>query len=155
MTFFRDVSPGGAVRGFFEQWHGNPYRWRVLAVSIALTAIVFYLFIPPNVRADPRPFDIVYISTFEEGRSDEEIIASNIANQKVQDEYRALEKERVKIRQDAAAAIGRATGLDIEGMKAEIAKEEAAAERKLERRRAEIMARTGIPAEARTEAVDP
>lgn len=154
MTFLGHVSFSGALWGFVEQWKGNPYRWRVLAVSIALTAMVLYVFIPETERGPPKPYDVVYISTFEEGRTDEQIAESNRANQEVQDGYRALEQERVQIRRDAAEAIGRATGLDVDSMKTRIAREEAAAEQERERRRAELLARAEAARKARAEGVD-
>lgn len=150
MSFFRDVSASGAFRGLIEQWQGNPHRWRVLAVSIALTSVVMYLFIPESRRGPPKPFEVVYISTFADDRTDEEIIASNIANQKVQEERRALQAQREQIRKDAYEALGRASGLDVDAMKADIAREEAERERERERRRAEILARAEEARRART-----
>lgn len=153
MTFLRHVSVGGALTGLVEQWRSNPYRWRTLAVSILMTGGVLYVFIPPSERAPPKPFDVVYISTFEDGRTDEQIEQSNLANQKVQDEYRAIQEERLRIRREFAEAVGRATGIDVDRMKAEAAREEAAAERAILRRRAEIMERAEADKQARNGAV--
>jgi len=141
MSFIGQVSFRGALWGLIDQWKTNPHRWPTLAVSIALTAIVLYAFIPKSERAPPEAFEVVYISTFEEGRTDEQIIESNIANQKVQDEYQAIRDENAQVVKDAAEAIGRATGVDVDAMKAEAAREQAAAERERERQRTEIMTR--------------
>jgi hypothetical protein len=153
MSFLGQVSFNGALWGLVEQWQINPYRWRVLAVSILLTAGVLYGFIPATQKAPPKPFDVVYISTFEDGRTDEQIVESNAANQEVQDGYREIEQERLRIRREFAEAVGRATGVDVDKMKAEAAREEAAAQRDIERRRAEIMARAEAAKKARNGAV--
>lgn len=153
MSFLGQVSFGGALWGLVEQWQVNPYRWRTLGLSILLTASGFYIFIPPTEKAPPKPFEVVYVSTFEDGRTDEQIIESNLANQKVQDEYQAMRDEQAQVMKDAAEAIGRATGMDVDAMKEKAAREKAAAERELERRRAEIMARAEADKQARNGAV--
>ena len=38
MSFFRRVSPTGAIKDFAQVWKGNPFRWRTLAVAMAMTA---------------------------------------------------------------------------------------------------------------------
>jgi len=141
MTFFRDVSPGGALRGFAEQWNGNPYRWRVLALAIATTSLIMWIGIPETEIGRPDGYDVTFVQTFEDGRSEAEIVASNEANQEVQDERRALEEERAQFRRDAYEAIGRASGLDVDSMKQEIAKDEAAQKAAEEKRREEVLAR--------------
>lgn len=141
MSFFRDVSPGGALRGLAEQWRGNPYRWRTLAASIALTATALYLFIPPDVRGPPASYEVVYISTFEDDRSDEEIIASNIENQKFKEEREA---ELLRLEEQAIAAyetLGRATFLDVDRLKRQADEIRAERENELEQRRAAAQAR--------------
>jgi hypothetical protein len=153
MSFWHHVSVGGALSGLTEQWRANPYRWRTLAVSIAITGSAFYLFVPPNERVPPKPFEVVYVSTLEDGRTDREIEESNRANQEVQDGYRAIEQQRIQLRKDLAEALGRATGIDVDRMKAEAAREEAAAKRERDRLRDEIMARAAADKKARNEAV--
>jgi hypothetical protein len=153
MSFLGQVSMGGALWGFVEQWRGNPYRWRVLAVSIALTGLVLYGFIPESQRGPPAGYEVTYISTFEDGRTEQQIAESNLANQKVQNEYQAIRDKNAQVIKDAAEAIGRATGVDVDRMKAEAAREKAAAERERERLRAEIMARAEADKRARNGAV--
>ncbi|HSG34605.1 MAG TPA: hypothetical protein VLA37_08715 [Sphingomonadaceae bacterium] len=141
MRFWREISPTGAVQDFAAVWRSNPYRWRVLAVSIAATAIFFYVLIPKSERAPPRPFEITYISTFEDGRSDDQILSENVQYQKLKEEREALQQQREQIRRDAAAAIGRATGLDVDSMQREADAEQALEAQELEERRAVAQAR--------------
>jgi hypothetical protein len=114
--FWRNVTPGTAVREFVVLWRENPHRWRVLVASLVLTGMMFYGFLPENVRAPPEKAQITYISTFEAGRSDAEIVASNIANQKVQDKEAALEAKRAELRKEFYRELGRASGFDVDAL---------------------------------------
>lgn len=116
----------------------RPYRWTFLAISFGMTFGLLYSFMQESVFVPPDKPKVVFISTFAEGRSDEEIRRTNIENQKRKDEREAeLDKLREK-KVDAYKALGRATGLDVDSMAAEAEVEnarEAAAE---EARRKEL-----------------
>ena len=116
----------------------RPYRWTFLFMSFALTFGLLYSFMQESVFVPPDKPKVVFISTFAEGRSDEEIRRTNLENQKRKDEREAeLDKLREK-KVDAYKALGRATGLDVDSMAAEAEVEnarEAAAE---EARRKEL-----------------
>lgn len=117
------------VGGFADFWaefrKPNPWRWPVLLVSVMLTSGIILLFSQESVMVPPAPPDVTYITTFEPGRTDEEIIASNIENQRIQDRLDELAAEREERRKELYRALGRATGLDVDAMEAEIAAEEA------------------------------
>ena len=116
----------------------RPYRWTFLAISFGMTFGLLYSFMQESVFVPPDKPKVVFISTFAEGRSDEEIRRTNLENQKRKDEREAeLDKLREK-KVDAYKALGRATGLDVDSMAAEAEVEnarEAAAE---EARRKEL-----------------
>lgn len=84
------------------------------------------LLIPEGERVAPARPDLIYISTFEEGRSDAEIIASNCANQELQDEIEARIAEREELRRDLYRALGRATFVDVDEMVEDAEAEQAA-----------------------------
>lgn len=137
MGFFRDVNPKRAAIDFVDVWQTEtPHRWRILALSVALSASFFIVLIPKTEKGElPRP-DVTYITTFDPDRTDDEIIASNITNQERQDaiaERRAAREERIK---DLYRALGRATGVDVDRMEREIAEEEARAAAEAEAERA-------------------
>ncbi len=138
MSFWKNVSPTGAARDLKEVWSENPYRWRVLAVAVAATTGLMIIAIPESQRIEPRKPDITYITSFEPGRTDEQIIASNIANQEKQDAIRADQERRAEFRKDMYRQLGRATGLDVDAMEREIAQEEAAEKRAEEAERAAL-----------------
>lgn len=141
-TFLQHLSPRRAFADFAGQWRRpNPYRWRVLAVAAALSFAIFYTFLPDDQPMEPERPEVDYIEFFEPNRTDEEIMASNIENQKRQDELRAQDEEREELRKSLYRELGRATGLDVDEMERELAAERAAeeaaeAERLDERRRA-------------------
>lgn len=115
MSFWRRVSPRGAVSDFVEQWRRpNPYRWRILAVAIAATFSMLVILIPKSQRVEPRPPDVTWITTFAPDRTDAEIVASNIENQQRQDVIRAEEARREERRREAWRQLGRASGIDVD-----------------------------------------
>lgn len=125
-----------AKAGFADLWdyvrEPRPYRWTFLAVSLAIPLTGLAMLTQESNFRPPDAPKVTYISTFAEGRSDEEIRQSNIENQKRKDarEAERAELERKKI--DAYKTLGRATGLDVETMEREAeienARERAAAE---------------------------
>ena len=129
-----------AKAGFADLWdyvrEPRPYRWTLLAVSFAIPISGLALLSRESHFRPPDAPEVTYISTFAEGRSEEEIRQSNIANQQRKD---ALEAERAELERrkiEAYKSLGRATGLDVDAMEREAAMErereaaEAAAQRR-------------------------
>ena len=114
MSFWRQISsPRGAVDDLLHEWkRPNPYRWRILGVSVAATFTLMVVLIPDSERLEPRAPKVTWISTFAPDRTDAEIIASNIANQKHKDLLAAEAAERAQRKKDAARALARASGFD-------------------------------------------
>lgn len=131
MRVMHRFNPGPGIADFWEQFKKpQPYRWPILAVSVAPIALVLYWATEETVYVPPRPPEVTYITTFAEGRSDQEIIASNEANQARNDELRAAQEEIEEQKREMYRALGRATGIDVDAMEAQIeadrAREEAA-----------------------------
>ena len=128
MSFWRRISPRRAVADFAHEWRRpNPYRWPALGISVAATFVILLVFLPKNERVAPRPPEITWITTYAPGRTDAEIAASNRVNQQRKDALAAEQAAREERRKELYRALGRATGLDVDAMEAEIAREEAAA----------------------------
>jgi hypothetical protein len=98
-------------------------RVSVLAIAVLLTGGLLYQFTRERVRIPPPAPEVTYISTFEPGRTDAEIAASNRANQERQDRLKAEQAEREEKVKDAYRALGRATGLDVDAMERDIARD--------------------------------
>jgi hypothetical protein len=131
MRVMQRFNPGPGIADFWEQFRKpQPYRWPILAVSAAPIALVLYWATEETVYVPPRPPEVTYITTFAEGRSDSEIMASNEANQARNDEIRAQIEELEEQKREMYRALGRATGIDVDAMEAQIeadrAREEAA-----------------------------
>ncbi len=113
MSFWRQISPRGALDDFVHEWRRpNPYRWRVLGVSVAATFTLMVITIPGSERAEPRAPDVTWISTFAPDRTDAEIVASNLENQKYKDKLKAEAEARREAKREAARALARASGFD-------------------------------------------
>lgn len=124
--FLRLINPKRAALDFAEQWkQPTPHRWPILGVALALTFALFMLFIPESQRIEAKRPEVIYISTWEEGRSERDIIASNCANQQLKDELQAKLEERAEIRVDMYKALGRATFIDVDAIEAEAEAERA------------------------------
>jgi hypothetical protein len=113
MSFFRRIAPRRAVEDFAHEWRRpNPYRWRILAVSAAATFAMLVVLIPEGERVPPAPPEVTYITSFAPDRTDAEIIASNIENQRIKDQREAEAAAREERRRENFRALARATGLD-------------------------------------------
>jgi len=127
--FLRRISPKRAVLDFMEVWQTpQQHRWPVMGVALAATFALFMLFIPESQRIEPRPPEVIYVSTWEEGRTERQIIASNCRNQELKDALQARLDERAEIRRDMYRALGRATFIDVDEIEANAEAEAAAAE---------------------------
>ena len=125
MSYWRRLNPRGGLDDFLDYWRQpTPYRWQILGVSVALTFTLMVLFVPENQRAEPRRPEVTYISTFEPGRTDEQIRASNLVNQRRQDELRARRAALEERKKEMYRQLGRATGVDVDAMEERIAREE-------------------------------
>lgn len=125
--FLRRISPKRAALDFVGQWRQpTPHRWPILGVAIAGTFALFMLFIPESQRIEPKPPEVIYISTWEEGRSERQIIASNCANQQLKNELEAKLEQRAEIRRDMYRALGRATFIDVDEIERQVEAERAA-----------------------------
>lgn len=107
------VSPMDGLGDFVEQWRQpTPYRWQILGLSVALTFTMIVLLMPKTEYAPPAKPDVIWINSWPANRSEKEIIASNIANQKRKDQAAAIEKKREEIRRQYFRALARASGFD-------------------------------------------
>lgn len=143
MSFWKRISPIGAVKDFARQWsRPSPHRWAALGVSAAATFAILYIAVP---NPEPAPLEapkIIYYEGLAPDRTDEEIMAANIANQARQDELRAQQEAREERRRELYRQLGEASGMDMDEIDREIAEEEAAKAIAEDAERADRRART-------------
>lgn len=124
--FLRQISPTGAFSDLLTVWRTpGQNRWLVLGAAMAMTFCMAMLFIPESKRIEPRPPEILYISTFAADRTEREIIASNCRNQELKDALEARLAQREEIRRDIYRALGRVTFIDVDAIEAEVEAERA------------------------------
>lgn len=120
-------NPAGGIADFWQQIRRpTPYRWPILIASLLSTFGLMFWLTQESVLVAPEPPKVSFISTFEPGRSDAEIAASNLANQQRKDRLAAEQAVRDEKVKDAYRALGRATGLDVDAMERQIAADRAA-----------------------------
>ncbi len=128
--------------GILDFWNEfkrpNPYRWPILGVSVIPFALILAWAGSEAVYIPPERPNITYISTYAPDRSDEEIAASNEANQRLKDERAEQEAELAERKRDLYKALGAASGFDVEAMEEQAEAERSAAEAEAAARRAEM-----------------
>ena len=116
----------------------RPYRWSLLFVSALIPVGALLALSQESHFRPPDAPKVTYISTFAEGRTDEEIRQSNLENQRRKEQ---LEAERAELRErkvDAYKTLGRAPGLDVDTMAREAEIENAREAAKAEARQREL-----------------
>ena len=107
---------------------------------MAMTVGIFSVMWQEGGRGMPRAPEVTYISSWPEGRSEAEIIASNEANQRYKDRIAAERARREENVRGIYRAIGRASGMDVDAIEkkamAEHAAEQARANAEAEKVRA-------------------
>lgn len=155
MSYFSRLNPAGGIADFWHEFRRpNPYRWPILAVSACITLTILSLIIWEETPIPPTRPKVEYITTFEEGRTEAEILASNIANQRLQDERRAAREASEERRREIYRDLGRATGIDVDSIDERIARERAAEQAEEEARRREMMRNIDRPEEAVADQAD-
>lgn len=127
MSYWKNVDPVGAIADFrtvFQQAGRN--RWRIAALAAAATIAVFSIMFQEEHRILPRKPEVIYITTWQEGRSDAEIMASNLANQRYQDQLRAEQAKRDEEVRQLYKKIGRMSGMDVDAIERKAQAERAA-----------------------------
>ncbi len=114
MSYWRNINPTGAIADFrtvFEQAGRNRWRFAFLA---ALTTLGIFSIMMQESWKKPRPkAEITYITSWRADRSDAEITASNIANQKRKEARAAEQAKREEAVRNIYKTIGRASGMDV------------------------------------------
>lgn len=127
MRLSKRYNPAGGIADFWNEIRRpTPYRWPIVIGSMLCTLGLMYWVVSESVLIPPAKPKVSFISTLEAGRSDADIVASNIANQKRKERLAAEQAKRDEAVKDAYRALGRATGIDVDAMERKIAAEKAA-----------------------------
>lgn len=141
MSFKSRFNPKAGILDFWDYVREpQPYRWPILGVSILPIVLIISWAASESVYIPPERPSITYIPTFAPDRTDEEIIASNIENQRRKDERAARIAELEEQKREAYKALGAASGFDVEEMERRAEEERAAQEAAEEAERQEVLA---------------
>ena len=137
-------NPAPGAKDFWNEIRKpNPYRWPILFVSCLPLALIFYWLSGETVYGTPEKPRIEYITSYAPDRSDEEIMASNIANQEVKELREQAEAELEERKREIYKTLGSGIGMDVEEIERR-GEERRAAEAAAERARLdELFGRTG------------
>jgi hypothetical protein len=137
---WRNASPTGAIGDFIAVYkQAGRNRWWVAILAALTTVGVFSIMAGENwIGPRPKP-KVTWITTFAPDRSEAEIVASNIANQKRKDALAAEQARREAEVRALYEKIGQYSGVDVEAAKKQGEAERAAAAAKLKAEQAEAL----------------
>ena len=93
MSFFARLSPIRAINDLRAYLAGRPvYDLVFLALAVVITAFLVYLFARNDIPPPPYKPDIIYAEQWPLSRTDAEIRAAQIVDQKVKDKRLAEQK---------------------------------------------------------------
>ncbi|MFZ1741373.1 MAG: hypothetical protein WAT93_00875, partial [Pontixanthobacter sp.] len=126
MSLISRLNPKDGISDFWSEFRRpNPYRWRILAVSIAMTAGLLWMIAQERVDGPPVPYEVEFITSFAPNRSDAEITANNLENQRKKEEMAALLEQNEERKKELYRALARASGMDPDKIEAEAAADKA------------------------------
>ncbi|MEM8725658.1 MAG: hypothetical protein AAGE86_09075 [Pseudomonadota bacterium] len=136
-------NPAPGILDFWNEFRKpNPYRWPILLISMAPFAVIFWWLSGETVYKTPERPAVTYITTFDPDRSDEEIIATNEANQEVKDLRDARDAELAERKRELYKALGAAAGMDVDSIEERANAERAVREAEEQARRDEMFGRS-------------
>jgi len=142
MNFLKNVNPVGAIADFRQVYQSaGSNRWWIGLVAISITAGLFSSLGWEVWYKPPAKPTITYITTFEPGRSEAEILATNLENQKRKDMLAAEQAKREEEARAIYKKLGSMSGMDVAKIEAEAAAERAAAAAKRQREQIEALER--------------
>lgn len=127
MKFLKWLNPLPGAKDFANEFsRPNPYRWRFALVAAATTFAVFSVMWHEEVEGPPAKPDVIWITSFAPHRSDAQIVAANVANQKVKDRLAAEQAARDAEVKNIYRTLGRMSGMDVDKIEREAAAQQAA-----------------------------
>ena len=142
MNFLKNADPVGAIADFRAVYReAGANRWWIAALASTITFVLFAgLGWKVWYKAPPKP-EIIWITTYAPDRTEAEVIASNIENQKRKDRLAAEQAVREEAARKVYRTIGKMSGMDTEAIEKKAAAERAVAEAKRKREQVEALER--------------
>jgi hypothetical protein len=142
MNFLKNANPAGAIADFRDVFHqAGRNRWWITLIAVSITVGLFSTLALESWRKPPAKPTIVYITTLDPNRSDAEIRASNLENQRRKDALAAQQEQREAEVRAIYRKLGAMSGMDVAKAEREAAAERAAAAAQRKREQAEALER--------------
>ena len=126
MSLVKRLDPREGVADFWNEFRRpNPYRWPILGASALMTGSLLFFIVTDRTYIPPERPEVDYITTFQDGRTDAQILADNMRNQEFQDEVSRQIEEREETKRDLFRTLGEMSGMDVERIEREAAEERA------------------------------
>ncbi len=123
---WRDVSPGGAISDLITVFRqAGPNRWRFMLLAALPPLGIFLVFSQEELRGLPKPPQVTYITSWRADRSDAEIRATNIVNQRRKERLAAEQAKREEEVRQIYRTIGERSGMDVAAIEKQAADERA------------------------------
>lgn len=130
MRYFSRLNPTGGIADFWTYIRQpTPHRWPLLLASFAATGSLMFWVTQEHYFVPPPPPKVNYISSYEAGRTDAEILESNLEHQKLKEKREAEEEKLAAEKREAYRKLGAATGVDVSDAEARGEAERAAAKK--------------------------
>ena len=127
MSYWQKINPGGAIADFITVFReAGRNRWRIAAVAAATTFGIFSTMAQESWRIPPPKPELTYVTSWRADRSEAEIIASNIENQRIKEAKAALEAKNAEELRQMYKTLGRYSGMDVDKIEKQAAADRAA-----------------------------
>ena len=128
-SYWRKVNPVGAIADFREVYRqAGTNRWRFAAAAAATTFAVFMVMWQEEVRGPPPRPTVTIIKSWRADRSMDEIRRTNLENQREKERLAAEQAKRNEDVRQIYKTLGRASGMDVDAVEKQAAKDRAAEE---------------------------
>lgn len=125
-NYWKHVNPTGAIGDLVAVFReAGSQRWTNAAIAGLLTFGVFSVMTSQSWRVERKLPTVTYINSWPADRTAEETRAFILKNQKEKEEYEARQAAADAEAQKMWMAVGRASGMDVEKMKAKADAEKA------------------------------
>ena len=140
--FWQKLNPTDAVSDFVTVYRqAGAYRWRFLLAAAAMTALVFSLVVREEHRVLPRPPQIIWINSWRLDRSNAEIRADVLENERRKEIEQADQAKREEDVRKIYKTLGRLSGMDVDAIERQAKAEQAASAAAAESERQRLLAR--------------
>ena len=125
--FFRRFNPLNALGDLgHELATPYPHRFKIMALALALTIGVFSVMWQEGAAGLPHPPKVTYVDSYLPGRTEEDIVAGNLAATRASRAAAAEQAASDERLRPMYKTLGRVSGMDVEAIEAKARAERAA-----------------------------